>query len=88
MINMYFYMKIAISLFNIISKYTPKRISHKCFQKISSQQLADNKRVSKLFNFIYKMVILEKILKTKSDPIIHQNAPFCTIPRGYAPEPP
>ena len=58
-----------------------------CFQKFPH-----SKRVSKIFIFYIKNDNFWKILKTKSDPNTHQNAPNCTILKkilgGYAPEPP
>ena len=49
-INMYCYMKIGSHFrFKIISKYTPKRINHKMFSKISSRELPHSKRVSKIY---------------------------------------
>ena len=61
-------MKIAI----LISKYTPKRINRNIFSKISSWELPHSKRVSKVFIYLYKkIVIFEKKKKTKSD----QNTP-------------
>ena len=43
-------------LFKIISKYTPKRIDHKMFKKISSLELPYSKRVSKIYVIYIKMV--------------------------------
>ena len=66
-----------------------KRINRKTFPNISSEELPHSKRVIKIFTFSIKMVMFEffikkngnfkKILKTKSDPNIHQNAPNCII---------
>ena len=41
-------------LFEIISKFTQKRINRKCFQKISSRELPHSKRVSEIFIFYLK----------------------------------
>ena len=51
-IDIYFYMKIAIFYSRLFKKYTPKRINRKCFQKIYSRELPHNKRVSKIFIII------------------------------------
>ena len=49
---MYFCMKFnSHFLFKIISKYIPKCINRKCFQKVSSRELPNSKRVSKIFIF-------------------------------------
>ena len=49
---MYFCMKFnSHFLFKIISKYIPKCINRKCFQKVSSRELPNSKRVSKILIF-------------------------------------
>ena len=68
----------------ILSKYTPKRkmcseISPRELPHIASRYLKYlffyiKNGIFKLFDI--KLVIFLKILKTKSDPNIHQNAPF------------
>ena len=62
-------------LFNIITIYTPKRISRKCFKKKFSRELPHGKDVC--------LKYLKIFLKTKSDPNIHQNAPNCTILKNF-----
>ena len=68
-------MKIAI----LVSKYTPRRINRNMVSKISSCEIPHSKRVSKIFLFYIKMVILKQKQRQnliKIHPKTHQIAPF------------